>query len=467
MNMRLAIAGARSGVGKTTVTVGLIAALRRRGLTVQPFKVGPDYIDPTYHTLAAGCPCRNLDTWMVPPDRVCVLFAHAARQADVSIVEGVMGLYDGLGYEEEAGSTAQVAKLTQTPVILVLDASKMARSAAALALGYRHFDPDLPLVGFIVNRVGSERHGRGVATAIEQATDLPVLGWLPRDPALGIPERHLGLVPTAEPGQWQAFIDAAADCVDSHLDLDRLLALIRNVPPLAPMDMPDPSVRWQASTHDSCPVIAVAQDEAFHFTYPCNLDLLRVAGAEIAFFSPLQDTGLPPGTAGVLLSGGFPELHAEELSANEGMRRALCQAHEGGMPIYAECGGLMALTESIVDLNGREHPMFGLLPGRSVMAGNLTLGYRLARADGDSWLLSSGEVVRGHEFHYSAWEGRPADMPPAYHLLSRDGRRTLGKEGACLGSLWASYVHLHFWGQPELPLRFVQACAVYAERIGR
>ena len=467
MGMRLAIAGAHSGVGKTTITVGVIAALRRRGLAVQPFKVGPDYIDPTYHTLAAGRPCRSLDTWMVPSDRVRALFAHAARQMDVSIVEGVMGLYDGLGYEEEAGSTAQVAKLLQSPVILVLDASKMARSAAALALGYLHFDPDLPLAGFIVNRVGSESHGRGVATTIEQATGLPVLGWLHRDPALDIPERHLGLVPTAEPGRWQAFIDAAADRISSYLDLDRLLALSRNAPPLPSPDMPDRFLRWQASTCGRRPVVAVAQDRAFHFTYPCNLDLLRAAGAEIAFFSPLQDAGLPTGTAGILLSGGFPELYAAELSANEGMRCALRQAHERGMPIYAECGGLMALTQSIVDLDGREHPMFGLLPGRSVMRGKLSLGYRLARAAGDSWLFSRDEVVRGHEFHYSAWEGRPADMRPAYHLLSRDGGGTFGEEGACLGSLWASYVHLHFWGKPERSLRFVQACTSYTERIGQ
>ena len=465
--MRLAIAGAHSGVGKTTITVGIIAALRRRGLAVQPFKVGPDYIDPTYHTLAAGRSCRNLDTWMVPPDRVCALFAHSARQMDISIVEGVMGLYDGLGYEEEAGSTAQVAKLLQAPVILVLDASKMARSAAALALGYRHFDPDLPLAGFIVNRVGSERHGRGVATAIEQATGLSVLGWLPREPALNIPERHLGLVPTVEPGHWQAFIDTAAGQVSAQLDLDRLLALAQNAPPLSLPDLPDPFLRQQTTTHRRRPVIAVARDRAFHFTYPCNLDLLRAAGAEIAFFSPLQDADLPPGTAGVLLSGGFPELYAKELSANEGMRRVLRQAHDRGMPIYAECGGLMALTESIVDLDGQEHPMFGLLPGRSVMGGRLILGYRLARAAGDSWLLSPGEVVHGHEFHYSAWEGRPADVPPAYDLLSRDGRGAFSEEGACLGSLWASYVHLHFWGKPDLPLCFVRACASYAEGIGQ
>lgn len=494
MAARFVIAGTHSGVGKTTLTAGLIAALRQRGLTVQPFKTGPDYIDPTYHTLAAGRSCRNLDTWMVPPDRVRGLFAHASRDADVAMIEGVMGLYDGLDYEGEKGSTAQVAKLLNAPVVLVLDASKMARSAAALALGYQHFDPDLPLAGFILNRVGGESHGQGVATAIQRATDRPVLGWLPRDPALEIPERHLGLVPTAEPGRWRSFIEAAAGRVAHHLDLDRLLAIAQqaqplNVPnPLAILDNGQFSVARPARTggapsrlgcgiragagtdersqrSDRRPVIAVAQDEAFSFIYPDNLDLLRIAGAEVAFFSPLRDAALPPGTAGVILSGGFPEFYAGPLAANTAMQRALRQVHSRGMPIYAECGGLMYLTQAIIDLPHRgpfgrraAHPMVGLLPGRSVMSQQLTLGYRLAQAAGDSWLLSAGETVRGHEFHYSTWEDRPADLPPAYSLLPLNGQGDPQPEGVCLDNLRASYVHLHFWNKPELAARFVAAC---------
>lgn len=463
MAARFVIAGTHSGVGKTTLTAGLIAALRQRGLTVQPFKTGPDYIDPTYHTLAAGRSCRNLDTWMVPPDRVRALFAHASRDADVAVIEGVMGLYDGLDYEGEKGSTAQVAKLLNAPVVLVLDASKMARSAAALALGYQHFDPDLPLAGFILNRVGGESHGQGVAMAIQRATDRPVLGWLPRDPALEIPERHLGLVPTAEPGRWRSFIEAAAGRVAHHLDLDRLLAIAQQAQPLsAPIPLAI-DVRSQRSGRR--PVIAVAQDEAFSFIYPDNLDLLRIAGAEVAFFSPLRDAALPPGTAGVILSGGFPEFYAGPLAANTGMQRALRQVHSRGTPIYAECGGLMYLTQAIIDLPHRgpfgrraAHPMVGLLPGRSVMSQQLTLGYRLAQAAGDSWLLSAGETVRGHEFHYSTWEDRPADLPPAYSLLPLNGQGDPQPEGVCLDNLRASYVHLHFWNKPELAARFVAAC---------
>lgn len=448
---RLVIAGTHSGVGKTTLAAGLIAALRRRGLAVQPFKVGPDYIDPTYHTLAAGRPCRNLDTWMVPPDAVRSLFARAACDADIAIIEGVMGLYDGADYDGEAGTTAELAKLLGTPVVVVLDASKMARSAGAVALGYQRFDEKLPLAGFIVNRVGGEGHGCGVAEAITQATGLPVLGWLPRQEALHVPERHLGLVPTNEPGRWDEFISAAGDLATRHLDIDRLLAIARQSPPLPLAAAAEPRPA------EECPAIAVARDEAFQFTYEDNLDLLRAAGAEIVFFSPLRDAALPPRTGGVILSGGFPEVHAEALAANRAMHDAFGAAHRRGLPIYAECGGLMYLTQAIIDGDGTRHEMVGLLPGRSVMSGRLTLGYRLARAVGPSWLLPPGEMVRGHEFHYSVWEDRPADLPPAWLLLPRTGEGEARPEGARLGSLWASYVHLHFAARPGLAERFVAA----------
>jgi len=451
MAARLVIAGTQSGVGKTTLTAGLIAALRRRGLTVQPFKVGPDYIDPTYHSLAAGRACRNLDTWMLPPERVRSLFTRAARDADIAIIEGVMGLYDGAEYDEETGSTAEVAKLLGAPVIVVLDASKMARSAGAVALGCRRFDEKVPLAGFIINRVAGEGHGRGVASAVARATGLPVFGWLPRDEGLRVPERHLGLIPTREPGRWEEFVGAAGNFVAQYLDIDRLLA-VAQAPSLPATAGPD---RRPAANR---PVIAVARDEAFHFTYEDNLDLLREAGADIVFFSPLRDPSLPPRTGGVILSGGFPEVHAEALAANRSLHAALHAAHRRGLPIYAECGGLMYLTEAIVDCDGRQHEMVSLLPGRSVMSGGLTLGYRLARAAGESWLLPGGETVRGHEFHYSVWEGRPADLPPAWLLLPRSGEGDARPEGARLGNLWASYVHLHFAARPGLAERVVGAC---------
>ena len=458
--MRIVVAGTHSGVGKTTITAGLIAACRRRGLAVQPFKVGPDYIDSTYHALAAGRPCRNLDGWMFSPDRLTALFNHYARLADMTVIEGVMGLFDGLDYEQEAGSTAQVAKLTRTPVVLILDAGQMARSAAAVALGFQRFDAQLPLAGFIINNVGGPSHGEGIAAAVERATGLPVFGSLPRSPGLEIPERHLGLVPTAEPGRWEQFIRAAAEHVQGHINLDRLLAVAQSAPPV-PADRPVANLVAPAGLPEMFPkpVIAVARDEAFNFIYEDNLDLLRAASAEIAFFSPLQDRSLPAGTRGILLCGGFPELYAEKLAANTELRQGLQAAHVHGVPIYAECGGLMMLTEAIVDFQGRAYPMFGLLPGRSVMTRSLTMGYRLAQAANDSWLMRRGEEVRGHEFHYSEWENRPTGLPPAYALVPIDGRGEARPEGACLGSLWASYVHLPFWAKPELAQRFVRRCA--------
>jgi cobyrinic acid a,c-diamide synthase len=454
MVAQVILAGTHSGVGKTTLVVGLIAALRRRGLVVQPFKVGPDYIDPTHHSRAADRPCHNLDTWLVPADRIGALFQQSAHGADVALIEGVMGLYDGVGYDSETASTAEVAKLLGAPVILVVDASRMARIAAALVLGYQRFDPEVRLAGVIVNRVGSPRHGAGVAAAITDTTGLPVLGCLLRDEQLKLPERHLGLVPTAEAGNWRVFAAAAGGAVERALDLDLLLRLTAKIPSAATPS----SHRHEEHNSATRPVLAVAQDEAFHFTYEANLAALRRAGADLAFFSPLHDRALPAASAGVLLSGGFPEIYARALAENGAMLAALRQAHARGLPIYAECGGLMILTEAIVDFEQRRHPLVGLLPGQCVMTRKLALGYRLAEAAGPSWLFERGEQVHGHEFHYSAWEGRPATLPPAYLVRPASSQGAFEPEGACLGNLWASYVHLHFWGKPDLAARLVAAC---------
>jgi cobyrinic acid a,c-diamide synthase len=478
----LVIAGTHSGVGKTTLVVGLIAALRDRGLTVQPFKVGPDYIDAGHHTLAAGRPCRNLDTWMMPPERMKALFEQVAQRADVALIEGVMGLFDGLGYEGEIGSTAQVAKLLNAPVFVVLDASKMARSAAALATGFQRFDPKVSVAGFFVNRAGSAEHGKGVAGAIATATGLPVFGWLPRQDSLHVPERHLGLIPSAEPWSWSEFVQAAGKTIARCVNLDNVLdsagdydlpceslrvhtcVAQRRAAGLVPADRADgikPAARGSPAGESGTGqvVIAVARDEAFHFCYEENLVLLEEAGATLKFFSPMRDTSLPEGTGGILLSGGFPEVFAEGLSVNAGMHQALRLAHAQDLPIYAECGGLMYLTEAIVDFEGRVFPMVGLLPGRSIMKRRLTLGYRQARAAVSSWLFEANETVRGHEFHYSDWEGRPHEIPAAYDLAPASRKGQPRREGASLGSVWASYVHVHFWGKPELAERFVAACS--------
>jgi cobyrinic acid a,c-diamide synthase len=465
---RLTIAGASSGVGKTTLTTGLLAALRARGLEVQPFKAGPDYIDPTYHTLAAGRPCRNLDAWMLGPTALHASFARAARGAQLAIVEGVMGLYDGFGYEDEEGSTAHLAKLLDSPVVVVLNAASMGRSAGAQALGYARYDAGVRIAGFIANNVGSRSHGEGVTHAITAATRLPCFGWVPRAPGLVIPERHLGLIPTAEPGAWEAFVEAAAAHVARYLDLDGLVALalaqVRPLPgPLAPgttASASQPRASGEMPSGPS-PLIAVARDEAFSFYYQDNLEALEAAGAELATFSPLHDAALPRGCSGLYLGGGFPEMYAAGLALNESLRGEVRSAIEAGMPAYAECGGLMYLTGSLTDAGGAVYPMIGALPGRSIMTGRLTMGYRTVTASRDTFLMPAGSAVRGHEFHYSDWVDRPAGVPEAYTAVGRRGDAARA-EGYARDNLVASYVHLHFGAAPYLAERIVTACRAWA-----
>ena len=467
---RLTIAGTTSGVGKTTLTAGLLSALRGRGLQVQPFKAGPDYIDPSYHSLAAGRICRNLDAWMLQPPALRSSFARACRDAQVAIVEGVMGVYDGFGYDDEEGSTAHLAKLIDSPVVIVLNAAAMGRSAGAQALGYARYDEALRIAGFIANNVGSPAHGRGVAHAVEAATGLPCFGWLPRASGLEIPERHLGLIPTAEPGRWESFIAAAAAHVSEYLDVDGLLRLcIEGARPLPRPVVDDTQVLPDASHggDGECPrrrpVIAVARDEAFSFYYEDNLELLKAAGAELAFFSPLHDVSLPAGCSALYIGGGFPEIYAAGLAANEGLRNDVRRAIAGGLPTYAECGGLMYLTGSLTDLEGKRYPMAGVLPGRSVMTRRLTMGYRTATACRDTFLAPAGFSVRGHEFHYSDWIDLPEILPAAYILADRQGKACRA-EGFAAENLVASYIHLHFGAAPELAARLVAACRAHAGR---
>lgn len=450
---RLVVAGTQSGAGKTTLTAGLIAAFRRRSLTVQPFKVGPDYIDASYHSLAADRICRNLDAWLLPPAAVRASFARGSGGADLAIVEGVMGLFDGYGYDDEAGSTAHVAKLIGAPVVLVLSIRSLARSAAALARGYAEFDPDLRVAGFILNDAAGPSHGAGVARAVADATGLPCFGWLPHADRLSIPERHLGLVPVAEPGRWTEFVEAAADHVEQYLDLHALLAAAQpehvtaalETGPLVPMHRGDGLCR-----------IAVARDEAFSFYYEDNLELLRDAGAEIAFFSPLQDETLPAGSQGLYIGGGFPEVYAARLAANVALRAELARVIAGGLPTYAECGGLMYLTGSICDTDGHTHPMVGALPGRSIMTGRLTLGYREVVTERATLLAPAGRTLRGHEFHFYEWIERPHDAPAAYRCLEAGALSRW--EGYAHENLLASYVHLHWGAAPELAAAFAAAC---------
>ena len=450
----LVVAGVASGVGKTTLTLGLIGALKRRGLTVQPFKVGPDYIDPSQHAQVAGRPSRNLDSWQVPDATLRELFVRAARTADVALVEGVMGLFDGRTGAGEVGSTAQVAKLLGLPVLLVIDAAKAGRSMAAVALGCRAVDPSVNIVGVVLNNVASERHAEIGREAIESLAGLPVLGCLPRDAGLRQEERYLGLVPGAERRVSTSLVERATARVEAGIDLDRLLRLTT-------VDLPaaTPSGLFPAERLPTRARIAVAQDEAFSFYYQDSLDLLEASGAELVPFSPLRDDCLPDDVGGVYLGGGFPELFAIELSVNAPMVDSIRAQARRGTPIYAECGGLMYLQQALIDADGRRHRMVGLVPGVSTLVKKrLTLGYREVVARQDSPIARAGQSLRGHEFHWSICDS-PEPGTAAYEVA--DGSRRV--EGYAQGNVLASYVHVHFASHPSLAPRFVASCLDGAE----
>ncbi len=450
---RLVIAGTHSGVGKTTVTTGLLAAFKARGLKVQPFKCGPDYIDPTYHAVAAGLPCRNLDSWILPKTIMVELFQRAAGQGDLALIEGVMGLYDGRGGVEEEGSTAEIAKLLRTPVLLVLDVGKTSRSAAAQVLGYQAFDPELSLAGVIINQVGSERHMRWVKEAIEERVGVPVVGYLPKRAEVEIPERHLGLIPAIEGGSLPQAVEKIRVVVEETVDLETVLQLARSAPPIPEAVeglFPKESLPVQA-------VIGLAHDEAFHFYYQDSLDLLTAWGARLVPVSPLRDSHLPSNIQGLYIGGGFPEVFAKGLSANAAFCQSVTQAASAGMPIYGECGGLMYLAEGIVDFDGDRHPMVGLIEGWSVMQRKrVRMGYAVAETLQDTILAPRGYTLRGHEFHWS--EMTEPGEGAAYRIKGPPERREGFVRGPW-GNILGSYLHLHFGADVTLAQRFIQRCA--------
>jgi len=443
---RVVIAGTSSGAGKTTVACGLIAALRARGAAVQGFKVGPDYIDPSYHALASGRPGRNLDAFLSGPELIAPLTRHGAQGADIAVIEGVMGLFDGASGRGELASTAHVAKLLEAPVVLVVDASAMARSAAAIVHGYATFDPELELAAVIFNRVGSDHHEELLREALAPL-GIPVLGALRRDGRIQAPERHLGLVPAAErEPRARATLDALAVALERYADLDAVERLARAAPPLPGTAWsPEPAAATATATR-----VAIARGPAFSFHYQENLELLEAAGAELLPFDPLGDSKLPAGAGALVLAGGFPEVFGAELAANAPLRTEVATFAAAGKPILAECGGLLYLLD---ELDGR--PMCGVLPGRGSMTGRLTLGYREAAAVTATPWLEPGTRVRGHEFHYSSVEA-PAESSPAWELSARAVTRT---EGFVAGAVQASFLHVHWAAHPELAARFAEAAA--------
>jgi cobyrinic acid a,c-diamide synthase len=501
----LVIAGVASGVGKTTLTLGLLEALRRRGLVVQAFKVGPDFIDPGLHTVCTGRPSYTLDGWMCGRTVVLDTVATRAAGADVAIVEGMMGCFDGVDGKSEDGSTAQIAKWLGAAVVLVVDAAALARSAGALVLGFERFDPELNLAAVIFNRVGGDLHARWLREAVEGACRALPVGCLPRHEELTMPERHLGLATAEEGALGRRLRDALAETVQRHVDLDRLLTLAAPLPvapgpaatariapmpqgPLRVAPAPDapprvetahdrgrhgadrdhardvtaggaaPSRRSPAGAAPSRRArIGVARDRAFQFYYPDTFDRLRAAGAELVFWSPLDDAAVPA-VDGLYLGGGYPELYARQLAANEGVRAAVARLARDGLPIYAECGGLMYLAESLEDLEGARHPMVGVLPAAVRMRPpRLTLGYAEVEFAADTLLGPVGAAARGHEFHYSTPGPVPESVTRVYRVRRR-GDPGSRAEGFLVGRTLMSYVHLHFASSPAMAARFVQTC---------
>jgi cobyrinic acid a,c-diamide synthase len=443
------IAGTASGVGKTTVSLSILAALRRRGLAVQPFKGGPDFLDTGHLARISGRTARNVDTWMLSPEENLKLVQDASRDADTLLVEGMMGLFDGKSGDSEVGSSAEIAKLLKLPVVLVLDAGKSARSLAAVVLGFEMFDPNLNLAGIILNRVASARHFALLESAIKSACRTPILGWLPRDPTIAIPERHLGLR-TAEESIAEDIaheIDTLASLAEKHLNLHALTALTCG------LQFPAPDV---ARLPSETPVrIGVARDAAFSFYYEDNLDLLREQGAIIVPFSPIHDASLPPSLDALYFGGGYPELYAAQLSANNSMLADVRDFAASNKPIYAECGGMIYLGSELTTDEAPAHKMADVLPIKAEMTNNLSqFGYVTVEFTHDCLLGPAGSVVRGHSFHYS----RLTEIGPiqtSYRLqYSLSGKEEA--EGFSTGNVLASYIHLHFRAAPLIAEHFVQ-----------
>jgi len=468
---RIVIAAPQSGSGKTTLTLGIMAALRKRGLNVAPFKVGPDFIDPGYHQLVTGTFSVNLDGWICDHGFIHESFARHAAGADIAVIEGVMGLFDGIDGVCEAGSTAEIAKLLAAPVILVVDARSQARSAAALVHGFASFDPGLGVAGVIFNNVASENHERILREAMGASSPgIAVIGCLPRDPSLAIPSRHLGLVTAEENPLSGEFLEHLVRMVDRHLDLEALLGLENPAAATAVRAGQPGEVAWQPAGEAGAPGreearpvrIAVARDAAFCFVYQDNLRLLRESGAELCWFSPLADGALPERISGIYLPGGYPELFAQRLCENDLMKEAIRGAIEAGMPVYAECGGFIYLTRG-VQADGLQHPFVGVFPVLTrMLPRRKALGYREVELLGDGLIGGKGTLARGHEFHYSEMGEMPAGIERLYRV-SKKGVE-LGQEGYRYKNCLASYIHLHFGSSQGIAISFVGHCRAYTTR---
>jgi cobyrinic acid a,c-diamide synthase len=453
----LVIAGTKSGCGKTTVSLGLMAALTRRGLKVAPFKVGPDFIDPGHHGRITGTASRNLDGWMMSKEYNLTSFNRSTHGADIAVVEGVMGLFDGYDGKSESGSTAQMAKWLGLPVILMVDARSMARSAAALVSGFEHFDEEVAFAGVVFNNLGSIRHLHYLKQALAGNVQMPCLGGIPFSEEISIPERHLGLVTQHDHALTTENMDMLAALIEENIDIEKLIQRLPDISLSAGRD------RRTVSNNDTSVRIGVAWDNAFCFYYQDNFDLLEQNGAELIFFSPMVDDHLPPDIDGLYFGGGYPELNAEVLAINRHLGNEIKACCNDGMPIYAECGGFMYLCEELWDQNGHRYPMTGCFPFTSKMFSRLkALGYREIWLTRDTIIGKSGQYIRGHEFHYSELAELKASVATVYKTSDRKGMKK-PPDGYLVNRTLGSYNHLHFGSQPKAAHHFVESCLNYRQ----
>jgi cobyrinic acid a,c-diamide synthase len=440
------IAGTNSGVGKTTVTLGIMSALVKKGIKVQGFKAGPDYIDPSHHKFVTGNASRNLDTWMMGDSACRELFERAAVNADISVIEGVMGLYDGSIDSTGHGSSAHLAKVLSTPVILVISAKGIAQSAGAVVIGYKKFDKDINLSGIIVNNVSSRSHYDCIKSSIEDTCSVPVLGYLNKDKEITIPERHLGLILSEESSCHSVLYERLGEMVLETIDIDGLLETARSAGAFPDYDK-STFLNRNSALHVN---LAIARDNAFCFYYQDDIDLFESMCAKIKYFSPINDRRLPDDIDGIFLGGGFPELYTEKLMENDSMRKSILEAYNQGTVIYGECGGMMYLLEKLIDCDGRSFKMCGVLGGSTRMENNRQgLGYIIAEATCDNVICKRGDTFRAHEFHWSKLLDVPDDTIFAYKTRKSNGEKS-GYDGIFRKNVLASYTHVHFSSNPKL-----------------
>ncbi|RDY25797.1 cobyrinate a,c-diamide synthase [Romboutsia weinsteinii] len=437
---KVLIAGTSSGVGKTTISLGIMQALTKRNMKVQPYKVGPDYIDPSYHTFITGRDSRNLDSYMLDDEKVKYIVNKSSSDADISVIEGVMGLYDGLGIDLDNCTSSHTSKVLKAPVILVINGKAMAASSAAMVLGYKELDKDVNIKGVIVNNVRTKGHYEIIKSAIERYCGVEVLGYFPPNNEFSLESRHLGLVPSVEIDSLKNKFNNLADEIEKYINIDRIIEISETEEVSSEFDLKE-FIQNKKVENKS---IAVAYDKAFNFYYKENIDLLEELGLEVKYFSPLEDKRVPNSDY-IYIGGGFPEIFGQEIESNITMRESILEAHKNNIPIYAECGGLMYLGQKLTDQNNNDYSMVGIFRGSSNMTSSLKrFGYCYGEAKEDTILSKKGEIIKGHEFHHSIFE---TDEPCAYTMTKQRDKKVIDTwdGGYSKGNTLATYLHTHFY----------------------